>query len=163
MKIVFRTVLYLALAVWLGAEVFFPMVAAITFTMLQPDTHAAGSIVGQLLRILHDLGLVSGTIALILLALAPSTILYKPRHVLAPMALVVLMIAGTVYSQFGIIPAMERDRMGAGGAIHTENPNDAFTTDFNRLHRRSEHVEGGILVLGLAALALIAKAETARA
>jgi hypothetical protein len=32
MKTLLRTLLYLALIVWLGAEIFFPVVAAITFT-----------------------------------------------------------------------------------------------------------------------------------
>ena len=53
MKIVLRTLLYLALIVWLGAEIFFPVVAAITFNTLLPDTHTAGTIVGHLLGILH--------------------------------------------------------------------------------------------------------------
>ena len=117
MKTLLRTLLYLALIVWLGAEIFFPVVAAITFTALRPDTHTAGSIVGELLRILRGMGLVSGMVALALLALAPAWAIYKPRTVLAPMGLVVLMIAFTVYSQFAIIPAMERDRIAAGGAI----------------------------------------------
>ena len=56
-------------------------------------------------------------VALALLALAPAWAIYKPRAVLAPMVLLVLMLACTAYSQFGIIPAMERDRMAAGGAI----------------------------------------------
>jgi hypothetical protein len=76
MKTLLRTLLYLALVVWLGAEIFFPIVAAITFQTLTPDTHKAGSIVGELLRILHGMGLVSGMVALALLALArhgPST------------------------------------------------------------------------------------------
>ena len=93
MKTLLRTLLYLALIVWLGAEIFFPIVAAITFTTLRPDTHTAGTIVGQLLRILHGMGLVSGMVALALLALAPAWGIYKPRAVLAPMALLVLMIA----------------------------------------------------------------------
>ncbi len=83
--------------------------AAITFTTLRPDTHTAGAIVGQLLRILHGMGLVSGLVTLALLALAPAWNIYKPRAVLAPMGLLVLMIACTVYSQFVIIPAMEKD------------------------------------------------------
>src|SRR6201997_3506305 len=103
MKTLLRTLLYLALIVWLGAEVFFPVVAAITFGTLQPDTHMAGTIVGQLLRILHNMGLVSGIIALALLALAPAWGIYKSKAVLAPMVLLVLMIAGTCYSQYGII------------------------------------------------------------
>ncbi len=70
MKTLLRTLLYLALIVWLGAEIFFPVVAAVTFQTLQPDTHTAGKIVGQLLRTLHDMGLASGALAL--LALAPA-------------------------------------------------------------------------------------------
>jgi hypothetical protein len=38
MKTLFRTLLYLALIIWLGAEIFFPVVAAITFETLRPDT-----------------------------------------------------------------------------------------------------------------------------
>ena len=115
MKTLHRTVLYLALIVWLGAEIFFPIVAAITFQTLQPDTHAAGTIVGHLLRVLHGMGLASGMVALALLAWAPARGIYKPRMVLAPMILLVMMIGLTVYSQSGIIPAMERDRIAAGG------------------------------------------------
>jgi len=162
MRTVLRALLYLALIVWLGAEVFFPVVAAITFTSLRPDTHAAGTIVGELLRILHGMGLVSGMVALALLALAPAWAIYKPRTVLAPMALLVLMIALTVYSQFAIIPAMERDRIAAGGAIDAAAEANPSRIDFNKLHNRSEHVEGAILLLGLAAVALVAWAETAK-
>jgi hypothetical protein len=163
MKTLLRSLLYLALIVWLGAEIFFPVVAAVTFTSLLPNTHAAGSIVGQLLRILHGMGLVSGMVALALLALAPAWGIYKPRSVLAPMALVVLMIGCTLYSQFGIIPAMERDRTAAGGAIDTNAATNPFTADFNKLHNRSEHVELAILLLGLLTAVLVARAESVRA
>ena len=161
MKTLLRTLLYFALIVWLGAEIFFPIVAAITFTTLQPDTHTAGSIVGQLLRILHGMGLVSGMVTLALLALAPAWGIYKPRAVLVPMGLVVLMIAFTVYSQFAIIPAMERDRIAAGGAIDAVDAANPSRIDFNKLHNRSEHMEEAILLLGLATVVLVAKAETA--
>jgi hypothetical protein len=163
MKTLLRKLLYLALMVWLGAEIFFPIVAAITFTTLQPDTHLAGTIVGHLLRILHGMGLVSGMVALALLALMPAWGIYKPKAVLAPMALAIAMIGLTVTSQFGIIPAMERDRVAAGGAIDAANPGNPITADFNRLHNRSESVEGGILLLGLATVVLVAWAETGRA
>jgi hypothetical protein len=162
MKILLRSLLYLALIVWLGAEIFFPVVAAITFTTLRPDTHTAGSIVGQLLRILHGMGLVSGMVALALLALAPAWGIYKPRLALVPMALVILMIGLTVYSQSVIIPAMERDRMAAGGAIDTTDAGNQITAHFNTLHNRSEHVEEAILLLGIVTVGLLAWAETAR-
>ena len=161
MRTLLRSLLYLALIVWLGAEIFFPIVAAIAFTTLQPDTHAAGLIVGHLLRILHGMGLASGIVALALLALAPAWNIYRPRAVLAPMALVVLMMCCTVFSQYVIIPAMDRDRAAAGGAIAAD-PADPVTAHFNKLHKRSEDVELAILLLGLSTVILVAHAETAR-
>jgi hypothetical protein len=137
-------------------------VAAITFTTLLPDTHTAGTIVGQLLRILHGIGLIAGMAALALLALAAARGIYKPKTVLAPMGLLVLMAAFTLYSQFGIIPAMERDRIAAGGAIDAADLSNPSRIDFNKLHQRSEHVEGIILLLGLATVVLVARAESVR-
>lgn len=162
MKTLLRSLLYLALIVWLGAEIFFPVVAAVTFTRLMPDTHLAGSIVGTLIRVLHGIGLVSGVIAMAVLALAPALRIYNPRSVLLPMGLLLAMIGCTVYSQFGIIPAMERDRMAAGGAIDTNDATNPAVIDFNRLHNRSETVEEAILLMGLATVVLVAWAETHR-
>jgi hypothetical protein len=162
MRTLLRTLLYLALIVWLGAEIFFPVVAAVTFTTLHPDTHLAGTIVGELLRILHGMGLVSGMVALALLALVPAWGIYKPHTVLAPMALVVLMIGLTLYAQFGIIPAMERDRIAAGGAIDAADVANPARIDFKKLHNRSEGVEGIILLLGLGTVVLVARAESVR-
>jgi hypothetical protein len=162
MKTLLRSLLFLSMIVWLGGEIFFPIVAAVTFTTLSPDTHTAGTIVGQLLRILHGMGLVSGIVMLAVLALAPAWGIFKPRAVLAPMVLVVLMIACTAYSQYGIIPAMERDRRAAGGAIDAADTTNPITAHFNQLHIRSEHVEEAILALGLAAVVLTAWAESTR-
>ena len=162
MKTLFRSLLSLSLIVWIGAEIFFPVVAAITFNTLRPDTHTAGTIVGQLLRILHGMGLVAGMVALAVLALAPAWGIYKPRAVLVPMVLLVLMIAATAYSQFGIIPSMERDRIAAGGAIDTAETTNPTTIHFNKLHKRSEFVEEAILLIGLVTVALVAYAETTR-
>lgn len=162
MKTLLRTLLYLALIVWLGAEVFFPVIAAVTFTTL-PDTHIAGSIVGQLLRTLHWMGLITGLVLLLLLAIAPTWGIYKSRSVLVPMVLVVLMIGATAYSQFAIIPSMERDRIAAGGAIDTADKSSPQTIHFNKLHRRSTLVEEMVLLFGLATVVFVARAETVRA
>jgi hypothetical protein len=161
MKIALRTLLLLALIVWLGAEIFFPIVAATVFGALTPDTHTAGSIVGQLIRILHGMGLVSGLVALAVLAVAAAIGLFASRSVLAPVGFLVLMIGLTLYSQFGIIPAMERDRIAAGGAIDAADAANPARIDFKRLHDRSEHVEGLILLLGLATVVFVARAEEA--
>jgi hypothetical protein len=163
MKTLLRTLLFLALIVWIGAEIFFPIVAAVTFNALPASTHTAGTIVGELLRILHGMGIVSGLVLLALMALAPAWNIYKPRAVLAPMVLVVLMLACTAYSQYGIIPAMERDRAAAGGAIDTSDTSNPTTIHFNMLHNRSERIEGVILLLGITNVVLVAWAESSRA
>ena len=163
MKTLLRTLLYLALIVWIGAEIFFPIVAAVTFNSLPGSTHTAGTIVGELLRILHGMGIVCGLVLLALMALAPAWNIYKPRAVLAPMILLVLMLACTAYSQYGIIPAMERDRAAAGGAIDTSDTANPTTIHFNTLHNRSERVEGVILLLGISTVALVGWAESTRA
>jgi hypothetical protein len=79
------------------------------------------------------------------------------------MILVVLMLAFTAYSQYGIIPAMDRDRDAAGGTINTSDTTNPVTTHFNVLHNRSEHVEETILLLGIATVVLVARAESTRA
>lgn len=163
MKTLLRTLLYLVLIVWLGAEIFLPIVAATAFGTLARDPHTAGAIVGALLRTLHGMGFVCGIVLLALLALAPAWNIYKSRAVLPPMILTVIMIALTAWSQYGIIPAMDRDRVAAGGAIDTADTSSSTTADFNRLHNRSVHVEEAIILLGLATVVLVAKAETARA
>jgi hypothetical protein len=79
------------------------------------------------------------------------------------MVLLVLMLACTAYSQYGIIPAMERDRVAAGGAIDAIDTNNPTTAHFNMLHNRSEHVEAVVLLLGIATVVLVAWAESTRA
>jgi hypothetical protein len=162
MKTLIRTLLLLALIVWLGAEIFFPVVAQVAFGQLAPNTHAAGQIVGALLRIVHEMGLVCGIVLLALLALAPAWGVFQSRLVLWPMALVLGMVALTAYSQFGIIPAMDRDRrLAPGGVLDSLAWNDPARVDFDVLHRRSTQVEGAVVLLGITVVALVGYAESA--
>ena len=78
------------------------------------------------------------------------------------MVLLLVMIACTAYSQWSIIPAMEHDRIAAGGAINTQDRANPLVADFNRLHNRSTFVEETVLLLGLATVVLVAYAESAR-
>lgn len=160
MKTLFRTLLYLVLIVWLGAEIFFPVVAAFTFGTLSPDTHTAGTIVGGLLRILHNAGMVSAIVGIALLALTPAWGIYKAREALSAIALLVFMLVLTAYSQFAVTPAMEKDRISAGGDIRRAVPDNPARLDFERLHVRSEHIEQVIVFCGLLVVVLIAHAET---
>lgn len=159
MKTLIRTLVMLALIVWLGAEIFFPVVAGVSFTQLAPDTHAAGSIVGALLRILHGIGLVSGLVLIALLILAPAWGIFKSRWALAGMLLVLVMVGLTAYSQYGIIPQMERDRVAVGGVIDAAPKDNPARMDFDALHRRSTQVEEAVILLGLVVVVLVAGAE----
>lgn len=160
MKILLRSILSLAFIVWLGAEIFFPVMAATVFRTLAPDTHTAGSIVGSLLRVLHWMGIVCGILALAALTFAPALGLARPKLPMAAACLVVLMIAGTAYSQFVITPAMERDRIAAGGAVNKVAETHPARAHFDTLHKRSERIEQCVLFLGLATVLLLACAET---
>jgi hypothetical protein len=109
------------------------------------------------------MGLVCGIVLLALLALAPGWGIFRSRSALAPMVLVLVMVGLTAYSQYGIIPAMERDRAAAGGVIDAAPEDNPARIDFNALHRRSTNVEGAVLLLGIAVVGLVAGAETAAA
>ncbi len=158
MKTLLRTLITLSIILWLGGLLFFPIVAAVSFMHL-PDTHAAGTIVGSCLRILHQEGLFAGVLLVVLFVAASVTGLY-PRQVLrAPLAMVVVMLALTAYSQFSIIPRMETYRIAAGGVIDAVPPSDPNREAFNRLHNQSTHVEEGVMLAGLVLVVLLARAE----
>jgi hypothetical protein len=110
--------------------------------------HAAGTVVGHCLRILHYEGLFSGALIVILLLVAQA-VKAVPRSVVVPVVLALIMLGLTAYSQFSIIPHMEHDRIAAGGSIESVPQNDPYRMDFNRLHGRSEHVEEGVLLAGV--------------
>ncbi len=160
MKNSLRFLLYLTFVVWLGGEIFFPITAAVSFETLSPHVAAAGAIVGHLIRILHQMGLVAGLLAVILLALARRSTFGRPRAALVPMALLVAMLAATAYSQYHIIPAMERDRIAAGGVIHASDTGNPYVRNFNSLHRQSVWLEETITLLGLISLGLVVRADS---
>jgi hypothetical protein len=162
MKTFLRVLLYLALTLWVGAEFFFPFVAATVFTTLRPDTHTAGLIVGHLLKLLHGLGIASGLIAILMLARMETLRHLSPRKSLLPIALLAGAVLLTVASQFGVTPAMERDRIATGGSVDAAMETNPARIEFKRLHSVSEGLEGLILFLGLATVTLLAKTEAER-
>lgn len=147
MRTAIRGIIILLIVLWLGGVMFFPIVAATAFGNLN-DLHAAGTVVGHCLRILHYEGIFSGALIVILLLIAQA-VKAVPRSVIVPVVLALIMIGLTCYSQFSIIPRMEHDRIAAGGSIESVPPNNPYRIDFNRLHGRSEHVEEAVLLAGV--------------
>jgi len=154
MKTAIRALILLLIVLWLGGIMFFPIVAATAFSSL-PDTHAAGTVVGECLRVLHEEGLFCGVV-IVLLLLTAQFIKAVPRSVAPAVVLTLIMLALTAFSQFSIIPRMDHDLSAAGGAIDVVPPSNPYRMDFNKLHGRSETVEEGVLLAGIALVIVFA-------
>lgn len=156
MRTLVRTIAWLALIVWLGGLFFFPIVAAAAFTSIS-DTHAAGTIVAKCLGTLHHEGLIAGCIVLLLLLIGRAAGVYDAIRFAFVVTLI--MMGLTAYSQYSIIPRMERDRIAAGGAIDNVPRTDPRHADFDRLHNRSVHLEEAVMLLGILLVILLANQE----
>ena len=142
-----RFLMLLALAVWLGALVFFPFVAATAFSAL-PSTHMAGLVVRGSLLNLHTMGFVCGVVFLICSLIYNRLLLGRSKALAFSHILIVLMLALTAISQFRIIPQMEALRLTAGeiNQLASSNP---VRVQFESLHVWSTRVEGAVLALGI--------------
>jgi Domain of unknown function (DUF4149) len=142
-----RFLMLLSLIVWLGGQIFFPVVAQTAFSVL-PEQHLAGSVVRRSLGILHWMGIIS---ALVFLAcsLLYSRLNNGAAHAFAARNLLVcLMLALTLISQFGLIPRMDTLRT-AIGEIDLAPADDPARLQFDGLHHWSTRVESVVLLLGL--------------
>ncbi|HEY5054610.1 MAG TPA: DUF4149 domain-containing protein [Acidobacteriaceae bacterium] len=157
MAIFFRALRLLSLTVWVGGLVFFAFILApMAFSTLSTPREA-GMIVGGTLRVLNTVGNTSGFLFLIAtIALWFRTEPRSRRLLPIEFLLVVVMMFATGVVQRGIVPAMERDRIAAGGDIGAAPAGNAARRHFERLHSLSEKVEGAALLLGIATIILMA-------
>ncbi|HEY4011427.1 MAG TPA: DUF4149 domain-containing protein [Acidobacteriaceae bacterium] len=141
------------LALWVGGEVFFVVVAAVAFGVL-PDAHMAGMVVRGALIDLHWIGIYGGVIYL-LATLALMTAQRGMRVVrVIETVLAVVMLMLTLYSQRSVIPRMEKDRLAVGGDVNAAPKDNPARVEFDRLHSVSVDLEGAVLIAGLVLLAL---------
>ena len=149
-----RFVILLSLVIWLGALIFFPVVAQISFTVL-PSTHLAGLVVRDSLMELHWMGLASGSVFLASSLIYNRITIGRFRVFALGHILVFLMLALTAISQFKIIPRMDTLRASAGeiSALPAGSP---ITAEFNLLHTWSTRLETAVLLLGLIVLYSVA-------
>lgn len=145
----------LALAIWIGALVFFPVVAQTSFTVL-PSTHLAGLVVRNSLIELHWIGIVSGLIFLASSMIDNRVTVGRSRVFAVSHILIVLMLGLTAISQFWIIPRMDVLRITAGeiSALPAGNP---MRAQFGALHAWSTRIETAVLALGLVVLYSVAR------
>jgi hypothetical protein len=146
----------LALIVWIGGIIFFAFVLAPTLFGVLPTTKLAGDVVNATLTKLHWMGLVSGVVFLI------CSLLYNwQKHAqLRPFTVshifVVLMLAFTMISQFGITPRM-RELRTEMQTIDNLFPTETRRVEFDSLHKWSTRLESGVLFLGLGVVVVTAR------
>lgn len=155
---VLRALRLLAMVAWVGGLAFFAFVLApIAFHRLS-STHEAGLVVGGTLSVLHWIGLIGGATFCIATAILWLRAEVPARAGFAvEVALTLVMLAITAYSQFSILPAMEQDRIQAGGRIDAVELSHPARQDFNRLHVLSERLEGLVFFCGLGVVLYLAR------
>ena len=150
-----RFMILLALAIWIGALIFFPVVAQTSFTVL-PSTHLAGLVVRNSLIDLHWIGIGAGIIFLVCSMIDNRVTVGRPRVFALSHIFIVLMLALTTTSQFWIIPRMDVLRITTGeiSVLPAGNP---IRAQFDSLHAWSTRLETAVLVLGLIVLYSVAR------
>ncbi|MBB5345316.1 DUF4149 domain-containing protein [Tunturibacter empetritectus] len=158
MQILLRALRLFAMVAWVGGLGFFAFVVAPVAFHSLPSAHEAGMVVGGTLRVLHWIGLVGGAVFYVATGLLWLRAGVAARTEFAiEMILAGLMMAGTFYSQFKILPAMEVDRALAGGAVETAPVGNAGRVDFERLHVLSERLEGFVFFCGLGVVFVLSR------
>jgi Domain of unknown function (DUF4149) len=158
MQILLRALRLFAMVAWVGGLGFFAFVVAPVAFHSLPSAHEAGIVVGGTLRVLHWIGLVGGAIFYLATGLLWLRAGVTARVDFAiEMILAGMMMAGTFYSQFKILPAMEVDRALAGGVVETAPVGNLGRVDFERLHTLSERLEGFVFFCGLGVVFVLSR------
>ena len=158
MSTLLRTIEFLGLSLWLGSDMFLSFVVAPGAFRILGSRDQAGAMVGYSLGVMHVGGMVCGCV--ILLARLLRTKMFASLASSSALC-VVLMIVLTAISQYTVSARMAalRVQMGSIQATAADSP---LLAEFGRLHRISVSLESGVLLVGLAAIYLMAREFTIR-
>jgi uncharacterized membrane protein len=152
----FRTIEFLSLSLWLGADAFLSFVVAPGAFAILGNRDAAGMMVGFALGRLHYAGIFLG---LVFLAARLARTHDFGSFTGAAALCVVLMVLLTAASQFRVSNRMEELKKEMVSVQNTPET-DPRRVEFNRLHHRSVAFEGAVLLLGLAGMYLLVRETT---
>ena len=155
-----RFVQLLTMACWVGGLVFFAFVLAPTAFHTLPSVHEAGLIVGESLRVFDLLELGCGAMFLLVTAamFRAAAMRVRGRYELE-FLLAGVMLLGTTYLHWNVLPSMDADQRLGGGDIASTPANFPAHAHFDKLHHRSERVAGTVLVIGLGVLFLMSREQ----
>ena len=144
----------LALACWLGGMVFFTsIIAPVVFTVL--PIAEGGKLVAGVFPRYYLLGYLAGGISVALAIYF--AIEHPPRLWWGLSALALTVALGlTLYAGMIVRPQVDSVR----SVVEAANPDPARRAEFDRLHRLSVMLNGGVMILNLAALFTTATALT---
>jgi len=153
-----RSVEFLSLGLWLGADVFLSLVVAPGAFSVLPSRDAAGAIVSYAVTRVHIGGIVCGIILLVTRLVRSVSPESGARATFSSpaVACVVLMIALTAISQALVSPRLATLRLQMG-SIEATAPGGPLLSDFARLHRLSVSLESIVLLAGFAAMYLLVR------
>ncbi len=152
---VLRFFMLLAVVIWVGGIIFFSSVVAPAVFRVLPTRHLSGLVVGRCLTLLHWIGVICGGVFLILSVFEAYYATGNWQATAARNVLVFCMLIATLFSQIGVGTRMAALKAEMG-EIDNIPANDARRVQFNRLHRWSTALETIVLVLGIAAIYVIA-------
>ncbi len=136
----------LALACWLGGMIFFTAIIAPVVFKVLPLADAGKFVAGVFPRY-YILGYVAGLISVILAVYF--TIERVPRMWWSFSAIALAVALGlTIYAGAIVRPQVDAVR----SVVEEQNPDAARRAEFDRLHRLSVMLNGGVMLLNLAAL-----------
>ena len=151
-----RFFMLLALVIWIGGILYFGAVVAPALFTILPSRHLAGMVVNRSLTALHWTGVVCGGVFLILSVMESYYAGAGWQATALRNVFVFGMIVVTLFSQLVVAAKMEvlRAQMGEIDSVPASDPRRLA---FDRLHQWSTSLEMAVLVLGLAALWMVAR------
>ena len=149
----FRTIEFLSLSLWLGADAFLSFVVAPGAFAILGNRDTAGMMVGFALGRLHFAGIFLGVVFLVARLVRTHDF---GSFTSAAALCVLLMVLLTATSQFTVSRRMEALKKEMVSVQNTPET-DWRRVEFNRLHHRSVAFEGAVLLLGLASMCLLVR------
>ena len=149
-----RVLHLVAIAIWVGAVVFFSFVTApALFAALPRDM--AGRATAAIFPRYYLLGWICGSVALTSALLQVLLQGVAERRLLAGLLLLAAMLGASLYAGRGILPRAAAARLVQADPVRASEHAEAKAL-FDRLHRQSVMLNGAVLLMGLGALVVAA-------